>query len=111
VDVIQSEALSGPAERDRVLRLLREREIELRRRGVTRLKLFGSIARGEAAGASDVDLIAEIDRGSGFSLIELSGLRLDLGEVIGREVQILTTPEKLRAWVQDSIARDTIEVF
>ena len=49
--------------------------------------------------------------GRGSRLIELSGLRLDLGEAIGREVQILTTPEKLRAWVQDSIARDTIEVF
>ncbi len=111
MDVIQRGALSGPAERDRVLQLLRGWEGELRQRGVTRLKLFGSVARGEARSASDIDLIAEIDRGAPFSLVELSGLRLDLGEAVGREVQIVTAPDKLRPWVQARIARDAVEVF
>jgi predicted nucleotidyltransferase len=38
----------GLAERERVLTLLRAKEAELRALGVTRLRLFGSMARGEA---------------------------------------------------------------
>lgn len=107
----QREVLSGPPERDRVLQFLRDHEDELRRRGVTRLAVFGSIARGEAAIGSDVDLIATIDREAPFSLVELSGLRLDLGDALGREVQIVTAPEKLHPWIQARLARDAIEIF
>jgi hypothetical protein len=45
----------GLAERERVLRILRQQEPTLRARGVTRLRLFGSMARGEAGPDSDVD--------------------------------------------------------
>ena len=51
----------GLAERERVLALLRAKEGELRALGVRRLRLFGSIARGEAGPGSDVDLLAEIE--------------------------------------------------
>ena len=111
MDVIQREVPAGRPERDRVLQVLRDREGELRGRGVTRLRLFGSVARGEAAGGSDIDLIAEVDPEAPFSLIELSGLRLGLGEALGREVQIVTAPETLRPQVQACVVRDEVEVF
>jgi Nucleotidyltransferase domain len=56
--------LVGAAARDRLVAELRRLEPELRRRGVRRLRLFGSVARGEADADSDVDLLAEIDRGA-----------------------------------------------
>ena len=51
----------GLAERERVLALLRTREPELRALGVSLLRLYGSMARGEAGPESDVDLMAELD--------------------------------------------------
>ena len=42
-------------------------EREIRAQGVTRLRRFGSMARGEAGPKSDVDLLADIDRGVKFS--------------------------------------------
>ncbi|HZA66412.1 MAG TPA: nucleotidyltransferase domain-containing protein [Geminicoccaceae bacterium] len=49
------------AERERVLRILREEAPRLRARGITTLSLFGSIARGEAVPKSDIDLLIETD--------------------------------------------------
>lgn len=56
--------MTGEAERSRVVDTLRRHAGELRRRGVRRLRVTGSVARGEATPTSDVDLIAEIDRSS-----------------------------------------------
>ena len=56
--------------RDQVLDTLRAHEQELNRVGIVRLRLFGSVARGE--NGKDVDLVAEFDRP--LSLIDLIGL-------------------------------------
>jgi hypothetical protein len=62
------------AEREQALRTLRAHAPALRARGVVRLGLFGSIARGEASPDSDVDLLIEIDPQATFTLVELAGL-------------------------------------
>src|SRR5271165_6744585 len=46
---------------DYVIATVRAHEAELRRAGVRHLSLFGSVARGEAADESDVDLLVELD--------------------------------------------------
>jgi predicted nucleotidyltransferase len=100
------------AERERVLRILRESEPELRARGVVRLRLFGSMARGEAGPESDVDLVAEIDRRRNkFSLIDHIGLEQDLADVLGRPVEISTAPWKMRPRMRARVEADAIEVF
>ena len=53
---------SPEQERERILALLRAHAGEIRRRGVTRLALFGSTARGEAGPGSSVDLLIEATR-------------------------------------------------
>ncbi|MBI2978074.1 MAG: nucleotidyltransferase domain-containing protein, partial [Rhodospirillales bacterium] len=75
--------LAGPApDRERIVRLLRDREEEIRAKGVTRLALVGSVARGDATPASDVDLLVDIAPGRKFSLIDHSGLRLYFQDLI-----------------------------
>ena len=104
---------NGEAERARVLATLRGQAGELRRRGVRRLRLTGSVARGQATPASDVDLIAEIDRAAvaRFSLIDLAGLKLDLADALGREVQIVTALDELHPLVRASLEAQAIEVL
>jgi predicted nucleotidyltransferase len=104
--------LTGTAERRRVLDLLRGSEPWLRRRGVRRLRLFGSVARGEAGLASDIDLIAEVDHDRvRFSLVDLVGLEQELGELLGRSVQVTTVSDAMRAYIRRAVERDAIEVF
>lgn len=58
-------------------------------RGVVRAGVFGSTARGEAGPDSDIDFLVEFEHGR--TLIDLAGLRLDLAETLGREVDVATT--------------------
>jgi uncharacterized protein len=50
--------------------------------------VFGSVARGESSGASDVDFLVEFE--SGRTLFDLIGLRLDLLDLLGTEVDLVT---------------------
>jgi len=101
----------GVAERDRVLRVLRQHEAELRAQGITRLRMFGSMARGDAGPASDVDLIADIDRNVSFSLLDLAGLQDFLQALLGRKVDVGTTAAKMRPRMRQRFEAEAIEVY
>jgi len=60
----------------------------LRRHDVIHAAIFGSFARGEAEADSDLDILVELP--STKSLLDLVALKLDLEEVLGREVDVLT---------------------
>jgi uncharacterized protein len=98
-------------ERARVLRLLREHETELRAKGITRLRLFGSMARGEAGPQSDVDLIAEIDQSVRFSLLDLVSLQGFLRDLLDRKVDVGTTVAKMPPSMRQRFEAEAIEVF
>jgi predicted nucleotidyltransferase len=94
--------------RDDVLRLLREHRDELRQEfGVKSLVLFGSVARDQAAEASDVDLLVEFDRPTGY--FGLVRLELFLREILGSEVD-LGTPGSLRPEMRERVAQEAIHV-
>ena len=80
---------AAPPDRERIVRLLRAHESDIRGRGVTRLALVGSLARGEATAASDVDLLVDIQPGRKFSLIDLAGLQGFLDDLLGHRSQVL----------------------
>ncbi|MBZ5553175.1 MAG: nucleotidyltransferase family protein [Acidobacteriia bacterium] len=67
----------------------REQILEVaRRHGVTRIRVFGSVARGEEGPTSDVDLLVEV--GAHPSPWFPGGLVADLEELLGRRVQVVT---------------------
>jgi uncharacterized protein len=107
----QTLAPGALAERERVLRILRAHEAEIRAKGVTRLRLFGSMARGEAGPKSDVDLIADIDKTIKFSLIDLVGLQYFLADLVGRKVDVGTSLANARPRIRQRIESDAVEVF
>ena len=60
----------------------------LRKQGVKKAALFGSVARGDNKKNSDVDILIEPPKK--FSLLDLSGLKIDLEEILNKKVDILT---------------------
>lgn len=85
----------------------RVREV-MRKRGVVRASVFGSVARGEDDAASDVDFLVELE--DGRTLIDLSGLRLELQELLGRKVEV-GTPGSLHPELRDAILQEAIRVL
>jgi uncharacterized protein len=59
-----------------------------RRRGVTAVRVFGSMSRGDGSDSSDVDLLVTLSPGT--SGLALGGLLLDAQELLGRRVDVVT---------------------
>jgi uncharacterized protein len=59
-----------------------------RSNAVTSVGVFGSMARGEATGQSDIDLLVEF--GERKSLLDLAKLQRELSTSLGRKVDVLT---------------------
>jgi uncharacterized protein len=77
---------------DQVIVTLRAHEAELRKAGIRRLSLFGSVARGDAEADSDVDLAAELDPDARIGLFALGALERRLADLVGRKVDLLPEP-------------------
>ena len=58
------------------------------RRGASNVRVFGSVARGDAAATSDVDFLVDLEPGR--SLVDLGGLLMDLAELLGVDVDVVT---------------------
>jgi uncharacterized protein len=97
-------------ERERVLEALRRHENELRARGVRRLMLFGSTARGDVGPGSDVDLLIEVDAASRFGLFAFLDLKNDLAGLLGRPVD-LAFLDAMRPRLRAAVLREAVQVF
>ena len=82
--------------RDEILQLAK-------RRGARNLRVFGSVARGEASERSDLDLLVEWEPGR--SLMDHAGLVADLEELLGVNVHV-GTEKSLHWYVRDRIIRE-----
>ena len=58
------------------------------RHGASNVRVYGSVARGEARPDSDIDLL--VDMAAGRSLLDLAGLHLELEDMLGFQVEIGT---------------------
>jgi len=89
---------------DKELERLREKVAPiLRRLGVRRASVFGSLARGEGDEESDVDLLVELELGR--SLLDLAELKVELEEVLGRRVDVITY-DSLHPLLRDKVLRE-----
>jgi hypothetical protein len=86
------------SKRDEILRIAA-------RHGVTSIRVFGSVARGEAGPESDVDFLVEI--GDRVSPWFPAGLILDLEDLLGREVDVATT-NGLHWYLKDRILAEAV---
>ena len=79
-----------------------------REHGVRRLRIFGSAARGEERPESDIDLIVEFGKPTGF--VELVRLERLLSELFGRSVDLVTEPG-LDPHIRDSVLSSASVLF
>lgn len=75
------------------------------RRGASNVRVFGSVARGEADPESDIDLLVDLDPGR--SLFDLGGLLMDLQDLLGHKVDVVTE-RGLRERIREHVLREAI---
>ncbi len=78
-----------------------------RRHGAYNVRVFGSVARGEAKPDSDVDFLVDLDEGR--SLFDLGGLLIDLQEFLGCRVDVVTE-KGLRSRIRERVLREAISL-
>jgi len=77
------------------------------RHGAFNVRVFGSVARGEADEKSDVDFLVDLEEGR--NLLDLGGLLMDLRDLLGRDVDVVT-PDGLRVRIRDRVLREAVPV-
>jgi predicted nucleotidyltransferase len=89
-----------------IVEQMRSRILEVaQRHGATNVRIFGSVARGQADEASDIDLLVDLEAGK--TLFDLVALTQELSEITGRRVDVVTE-RGLRKRIHDSVMREAI---
>ncbi len=73
-----------------------------RKHGIRRLSFFGSVLRPDFGPASDVDVLVEFESGHRTGLFALAAMQRELGDVIGRVVD-LRTAQDLSPYFRDAV--------
>ena len=64
-----------------------------RKHGIRRLSIFGSALREDFGSESDIDVLVEFEEGQAPGLFGLAGMELELSELFGRDVDLMTREE------------------
>ena len=76
-----------------------------RRHGAGQVRVFGSVARGEATATSDVDLLVEFE--ASRSLMDHAALVEELEGILGRRVDVVSV-KALKPELRQEILRDAV---
>jgi uncharacterized protein len=90
-------------------KLLQEKREDILRiaakRGAYNVRVFGSVARGEADSKSDIDILVDMEPGR--SLFDLGGLLMDLQDLLGHSVDVVTE-RGLRERIRERVLKEAI---
>ena len=75
--------------------------------GISRMGIFGSVARGEQTKESDIDIYFEADK---ISLFRMGGFMYDLQELLGVSVDLVHNTKNLKPYFRQRIEKDIIYV-
>lgn len=70
--------------------------------GATRVRIFGSFARGTARPDSDIDVLVDLEPGR--HLLHLIAIKQDLEDLLGREIHIVTEAA-VSPYIRDEVVR------
>ena len=72
--------------------------------------LFGSYSRGEQTKESDVDILVQYDRSQRIGLLKITGMHIDLENLLGHKVDIVEDGT-LRPWAVESVNKDKCLIY
>jgi uncharacterized protein len=91
---------------DEILKAYREEILRIAAKyGAYNIRVFGSVARGEARPDSDVDFLVELEPQR--TLLDQIALMQSLEELLGRKVDV-TEPETLHELIKDKVLREAV---
>ena len=73
--------------------------------GARNVRVFGSVARGQADQHSDVDFLVDME--PGHSLFDMGGLLMGLRELLNREVDVVTE-RGLKSRIRARVLREAV---
>jgi predicted nucleotidyltransferase len=93
---------------DQLIKQKREEILHIAARyGGYNVRVFGSVARGEADERSDIDFLVDME--AGRSLLDLGGLLMDLQATLGRNVDVVTE-RGLKPRIREKVLKEAIEL-
>ncbi|HZJ84956.1 MAG TPA: nucleotidyltransferase family protein [Syntrophomonadaceae bacterium] len=78
-----------------------------KKNGAKNVRVFGSVSKGEAKRNSDIDFLVEFDKGR--SLFDLINMKLELEDLLGSEVDIVTE-NSLHKMIASRIIREAVQL-
>ncbi len=91
---------------EELLKARRREILEIAARyGARNVRVFGSVARGQADESSDIDFVVEMERGR--TLFDLGGLQAELATTLGHPVDVVTE-KGLKPRIRGRILREAV---
>ena len=78
-----------------------------KKHSIRKLSLFGSALRDDFTSESDLDILVEFDPAHIPGLIRLAGMELELGEILGRKVD-MRTAQDLSRYFRDEVLKSAL---
>jgi predicted nucleotidyltransferase len=78
-----------------------------KRNRIRKLSIFGSALRGDFSSDSDIDVLVEFEPDACVGLIRLSGMEIELSEILGRKVD-LNTPGFISKYFRDKVLSEAV---
>ena len=75
--------------------------------GARTVRIFGSMARGEAGPDSDVDILVNLNPGR--SLLDIVAIKQDLEDLLGRKVDVVTEAA-ISPYLREQVLREAIDL-
>lgn len=80
----------------------------LKRYGVKRAAIFGSVARKEAKKNSDIDILVEIKKD--ISLLDFVGLKLEIEQALGQKVDLVEY-STLKPFIKERVLEEQLAIL
>ena len=80
----------------------------LLKHGVKRASFFGSLARGDTVDSSDIDIL--VDLAADKSLLDLVAIKLEIEDVLGISVDVLTYKSLLPA-IKEAVLKEQLPII